>query len=518
MQKYPILPPCNDIVAIRDEVTGKMKLQGCKKMCNTRISEEDRLLVHSTFWRKSFNERRQYVDGYVNESCVERRRIDNKGDNDKASDGKSSHPRNVTLCYNLPTSNGTKVNVCKTMFLHTHGMRTDGMITEYLKTKKTNGRGKKSSKDLGVEELTRQHINSYNPQVSHYTLAHAPHRRYLPPDITIQAMYDDFVEKHGKKMSYEKYRQVFTSENIGFARPNQDECGICEAIKLHQQEFRESENNSHDVDNCSSCQKYKIHKEKYDAARIAYKEDSENENWGSDTKVYAVDMQKILIIPKMTIKNSCFVSRLVVFNETFSSLNTDDNNCVLWHEAISVRNSRDVASAYTKFVTDMEAPESKNIIFWTDNCNAQNKNWLLFTSCIHMVNAPGGPSSITFKYLEVGHTYMKADSIHGQIGNQWKRKEKVLTYDDLKVLILKSNQYMTVTSMEANDFIQFEDLCMKRSKKNQIPLLQSIKLVQFRNGSLNMFYKESFTAECFQEIPILKRKVNLDEMKVFPPR
>lgn len=50
----------------------------------------------------------------------------------------------------------------------------------------------------------------------------------------------------------------------------------------------------------------------------------------------------------------------------------------------------DVESAYTKFLTDMEAPESKNLIFWVDNCSAQNKNWLLFTSCIHMVNAPGG--------------------------------------------------------------------------------------------------------------------------------
>lgn len=239
LQKYPILPPFNDIVEIRDEETGKMKLQGCKKKCNTRISEEDRLLINSSFWRKSFNERWQYFDGYVNESCVERRRSDTKGDNDKDSDGKSSRQRNVTLHYNLPASNGTKINVCKTMFLHTHVMKSDGMITEYLNegmVQTNDGRGKKSSKNLELEDLTRQHINSYNPQVSHYTLAHAPNIRYLPPDITIQAMYDDFVEKHGKKMSYEKYRLIFTSENIGFVRPNQDECGMCETIKLHKQE------------------------------------------------------------------------------------------------------------------------------------------------------------------------------------------------------------------------------------------------------------------------------------------
>ena len=58
-------------------------------------------------------------------------------------------------------------------------------------------------------------------------------------------------------------------------------------------------------------------------------------------------MQKVLTLPKMTIKNSFFVSRLLVFHETFANLKSKGRNkCVLWHEAVLERNGPDVVSAY----------------------------------------------------------------------------------------------------------------------------------------------------------------------------
>ena len=38
-----------------------------------------------------------------------------------------------------------------------------------------------------------------------------------------------------------------------------------------------------------------------------------------------VDMQKIILLPKTTLKEHFFVSRLVVFNETFASVKEDDD-------------------------------------------------------------------------------------------------------------------------------------------------------------------------------------------------
>lgn len=157
-----------------------------------------------------------------------------------------------------------------------------------------------------------------------------------------------------------------------------------------------------------------MHKKRYTNAREQYTADKGKE-WDSKHNVFTVDMQKVIILPKMTIKNSFFVSRLVVFNETFAPLHKATNLCVLWHEAMSGRNAKDVASAYLA-VIQKASTEVEHFIFWVDNCSAQNKNWVLYTSFVTMVNSEWGPKSITLKYFEPGHSFMKADYVHGGIG------------------------------------------------------------------------------------------------------
>ena len=85
------------------------------------------------------------------------------------------------------------------MFLATLGLKTDGIITEFIKRKKAgtveamikDNRGKKPPKTKTEKELIRQHIMSYRPQVSHYKLKNAPNKRYLEPHLTIISMWED---------------------------------------------------------------------------------------------------------------------------------------------------------------------------------------------------------------------------------------------------------------------------------------------------------------------------------------
>ena len=65
----------------------------------------------------------------------------------------------------------------------------------------------------------------------------------------------------------------------------------------------------------------------------------------------AADMQKVILLPKMTLKEHFIVSRLVTFNETFASLNNTTDYVMLWHEGIAGRCPSDVASAYMNALT-----------------------------------------------------------------------------------------------------------------------------------------------------------------------
>ena len=122
------------------------------------------------------------------------------------------------------------------------GMKTDGMITEFMKTKvdcavspSVDVRGHHAPMNKFDKKLIKEHINSYHPQVSRYNREHAPNRRYLEPNLSITDKWSDFTNKY-KKISYELYRQVFESEKITFGEPSQDECEICLTYNLHVKE------------------------------------------------------------------------------------------------------------------------------------------------------------------------------------------------------------------------------------------------------------------------------------------
>ena len=95
------------------------------------------------------------------------------------------------------------------MFLRTLELKTDGRITEFIKAKLADrsiesnrtqglmedGRGKGVPSNKKDHASIQQYIESFNPQVSHYNLEHAPFRRYMDSDLTITAMWEDYKSK-----------------------------------------------------------------------------------------------------------------------------------------------------------------------------------------------------------------------------------------------------------------------------------------------------------------------------------
>ena len=223
-------------------------------------------------------------------------------------------------------------------------------------------------------DLIRKHINSYNPSISHYKRQNAPNKRYLNPELSIE-------NKENNKICYKIYCNVFKSENIGFSRPSQDECEICLSYKDHSTD--------HSTDHCEECIAYAKHKERYTQARIQYQKPIPKE-----VVCFTADMQRVIVLPKLTTKEHLFVSRLVTFNETFASKTPGKPDyCILWHEAIAGRNAPDVASAFLLLIHQCT---EDHIWIWANNCSGQNKNWYLFTGLAQCVNT-WGPETITIK-------------------------------------------------------------------------------------------------------------------------
>lgn len=74
------------------------------------------------------------------------------------------------------------------MFINTLGLKSDSKITTFVKSKVLNCgipnfttfKGKYVRKSsITIRQQIIDHVNSFNPQITHYTYMHAPNRRYL---------------------------------------------------------------------------------------------------------------------------------------------------------------------------------------------------------------------------------------------------------------------------------------------------------------------------------------------------
>ena len=106
-KEYPVLQPCKE---------------SCSKRCITNFSSDDRALINSRFWKLSFTEHRQWLAAYINQ-------VDAKNKTSQQKDG----GRLSSL-----VKDGKNVIACRSMFLSTLGLKTDGMITEMVHAQRCN--------------------------------------------------------------------------------------------------------------------------------------------------------------------------------------------------------------------------------------------------------------------------------------------------------------------------------------------------------------------------------------------
>nr|CAI5862462.1 unnamed protein product [Callosobruchus analis] len=269
-----------------------------------------------------------------------------------------------------------------------------------------------------------EHVNSFNPTISHYRREHAPYRRYLPSDINIKLMYKDFKQKYpNTDFSYESYRKIVTNDlNISFANQGNEEYWECEEFEKHKKATSHEAN----VENCDVCKTWKIHQLKATNARKNYQEDAVKIKQEDEIFV-AADLQKVIMLPRLeTFKENLFTPRIVVYNESFVPLGKKSKTypwAVLWHEGVVGRSKDDIISTFYAFFRVNR--DIKHITIWLDNCSSQNKNWSLFSFFVYIVNSSEvALENLTIKFFESGHTFMAADSFHHQVELSLKRKRK----------------------------------------------------------------------------------------------
>ncbi|KAL2102709.1 hypothetical protein ACEWY4_001877 [Coilia grayii] len=478
----------------------------CRRKCTYKISAEQRNKTFKAYSKLTYKEKKSYVYNLIKKL--------------QPTTIRQVSRRNATLRYHLEDEMGNRHQVCKTMFLSTLGYhpKNDRLIVTLCSGDSSveppeERRGKHAGKKMDLSKIY-QHIESFHPTISHYRRSHAPNRRYLPSDITIKSMYDDF--KQNNRCSYETYRKAINNLNIGFTKLGEEECEVCLRHNIH---MKQHEVVSTAGGGCETCQKWEVHHYHAIRGREHYRMDAEKEE-EVHSVVRSVDLQKVIMLPRMPgVKTAVFTRRISAFHETFATVGKMSSKekramSVIWHEGIAGRSAVEVTSAY---VTCLSLEGVQHVTYWVDNCTSQNKNWVLISTLVKIVNSDQNTiTDITLKFFEPGHTFMSADSFHASVERMMKKRPGgvVLDFQEFRDVIASSNSgRVNVVELQSSNILAWTDDHSAAKMKNEAHLAD-MAVIQVRRGSRRFFYKLEHDAEDFTGCDFLKTKATLD----FPPQ
>ncbi|KAI5632050.1 hypothetical protein NE865_15233 [Phthorimaea operculella] len=494
-KKYPMLPSCNE---------------QCIKRCGTKFTQKERRSI----WKDFRNLDKQNQRNFISRNVLK---------HPKQISTKRVSRRHNTLNWKLK-----EIPVCKQFFLNTLGFKYDHTIFTVLKANFKHGiqnplvqqaapeqRGRSipwNTKSQESKDNIINFINRSQPTVSHYNISHAPNRKYLPSGISFSDIYKDYLrycaDKNLQDCSWSFFHKIIKKMNLSTSNPRQDLCTVCtnHAEEHPQNDENKDETHSCAECNCKSCEVFEQHNKNKRLSRQCLDEDIKNKK--RDTQIFTADMQKVILMPKLTLKDCYFSRKLVLINETFASPGKNEPAyCVVWHEGEGGRGATNVASAYINFFTKY-CRDLKSAIAYVDNCAAQNQNRILFSALLRLVNSPALTNLETIKivYLEPGHTYMAADTIHANISMKLSRSKNIYDKDDFIEKIKESRKNMNVLELTHVDMFVFtDDLKGKFPKDYNI---SALKVVEFRRGTTSIFLKKAYDDETFKEFSALKRSAS----------
>lgn len=85
-------------------------------------------------------------------------------------------------------------------------------------------------------------------------------------------------------------------------------------------------------------------------------------------------------------------------------------------------------------------PEIESVVMYSDKCGGQNRNRNIMAAMLYVVNTTNTKlQTIELKYMESGHSYLEADSIHATTERE-KRHKKIYIPEEYKLIIQMSRK------------------------------------------------------------------------------
>ena len=171
--------------------------------------------------------------------------------------------------------------------------------------------------------------------------------------------------------------------------------------------------------------------------------------------VLTMDLQSVLIAPKIEASSAYYKMKLQVHNFTIYRLNDKAVKLYVWHEGNGGVTCNEFTSCVVDYITCNKVKSVTHFVLISDGCGYQNRNKVLSSALAKL--AVEKKITIEQLYLERGHTMMEADSVHATLDQLFKSTEIYAPSDYLvHMRQARPGQRYDVKYVDFNFFGQFE--------------------------------------------------------------
>lgn len=458
----------------------------CKMKCQNKITVQEKQSFFNLFYdSQSWETQTTLISGAIKCNTIIRRRK-----------GTDISKKQASREFYIPSKNGD-IKVCKKMFMGILQINSSKVHRALLKKKSGNLsdlRGKKvphNKTSPSTMDSIKNHIQSFPTVVSHYCRTQSQ-KKYLDSKLNLSLMYRLYVDSLKEKNvdnipSQSLYEKVFRRDfNLSFKPPRKDTCQTCDRLKI---EINAAEQNKDEATLRAKKLNQELHHRKVQLARSEMNDDVNNSKEGRTTMI-SFDLQKVMLLPKLTTGVVYYKRQLSCYNLGIHSFETDVGTMHVWDESTASRGSQEIGSCILKYIN---THEHKNVLIaWSDSCGGQNRNiniaalWMYVVQCTTL-----NIKEIVHKFAEPGHSYLQNDSDFGDIEKKLKYHPEIFVptqwYDIISNSRVKKNKF-EVVCMEKEDFKSMEVIKQNLVNRKKDSNEQKVEWLKIKQMKFNQDY------------------------------
>ncbi|KAI2652625.1 Bifunctional protein FolD [Labeo rohita] len=226
-------------------------------------------------------------------------------------------------------------------------------------------------------------------------------------------------------------------------------------------------------------QHHLLQKEEARAEKLSDKNKASN-----NTMVLCMDLQALLLCPKLKASALYYKTKLAVHNFTVYNMLTHSATCYVWHEGEGSLSASEFASCIVNYLSAHTEPDT--FILWSDGCGYQNRNAVLSNALLQFSMKKN--KVVIQKYLEKGHTQMECDSVHSVIERRLRDQDVYLPAEYVNLMKkarVKPHPY-EVKYIDHTFFQDFTKLRLCKSLRPGVrpgdPTVHDIRAIRYNNN------------------------------------